>query len=358
MKVAHFIRSRPGFTLIEMLVSMAILAVILILMTKIIDATGKTWQSTTGKLEQFRDARQGFESITRRLSQATLNTYLDYDWVGNTPKRYMRQSELRFISGSSKSGGDKALLPGSIESLTHSVFFQAPLGYTKDPANAHLKNVLNTCGYWLEYLSDETWRPDFLKGRQNPPSKKRYRLMELMEPSEAMNVYTYTSGTDGSGNARASTYKGKDWFRTSVALAPTERPAHSLADNVVGLILLPKLTKQDGYADDALAPSYLYDSTKSDVVDPKLNPENQLPPIVQVTMVAVDEASFSRRYTDPEAAAPDFGMAEGFTTAADYEKDLKTFTDELSKEHLVWRVFTTNVSIRAAKWSAGQSEKQ
>ena len=367
-------RSNRAFTLVEMLVSMVILAVILVLMTKIIDATGKTWASTTGKIEQFRDARQGFEAITRRLSQATLNTYLDYEFdaTRSSVSRYVRQSDLRFISGPSEgAGGTVGLLPGTVDSVTHSVFFQAPLGQVQNTQNMHLKNLVNTSGYWVEYLSDESWRPEFLNATLHPPVKKRWRLMELMEPSENMSVYSYTSGTDGSGNARASTYTGKDWFQATLAMDPKTRPAHALADNVVGLIILPKLTSEDESATNGtdpgattlIAPGYVYDSTAT-TSNAKTNPKNQLPPLVQVTMVAVDEATFNRCHPNQqdEPAFPAigegkdkyFGIKDKFTDPTKYVDDLNSFATVLALQRLEYRVFTTTVSIRAAKWSTEQ----
>src|SRR5437867_2293961 len=80
-----------GFTLVEVMVSMAILVLLLLVLVSITDATRKTWSYTSSKIEQFQDAREAFESITRKLSQATLNTYWDYD-NPLTPTRYLRQS--------------------------------------------------------------------------------------------------------------------------------------------------------------------------------------------------------------------------------------------------------------------------
>src|SRR5258708_3308729 len=87
-----------GFTLVELLVSMGILSVLSIILVSITNSTASTWRYPTSRIEQFRGAETAFEGITRRLSQATLNTYWDYD-SPSTPKRYLRKSELRFISG-------------------------------------------------------------------------------------------------------------------------------------------------------------------------------------------------------------------------------------------------------------------
>jgi len=114
----------PAFTLVEVLVSATIFVVILGFMLRVSDQTSRIMRSTTGKVEQFREARTGFERITTRLSQATLNTYWDYN-NATLPTRYERRSELRFVSGSAASllGNN-----GTQTRVTHCVFFNAPLG--------------------------------------------------------------------------------------------------------------------------------------------------------------------------------------------------------------------------------------
>lgn len=375
MKNAPPLFSRPSarsaFTLVELMVSMAIMAIILMLMARIIDSTGKTWASTTGKIEQFREARQGFETIVRRLSQATLNTYFDFDW-GNPidytqpPKRFVRQSELRFISGPAAGliGNEGGNHP------THAVFFHAPLGFTSADADAPLKNLINTWGYWVEYISDSHWRPPFVENLKNPPPKGRYRLMEMMEPSESMSVYTHIMQSTGSN---AYTYAGKEWFTDSALKSVEQRPARPLADNIVALVLMPKLSAEDDPTGTKLAPYYNYDSSSTgpNGSDANYDTKNQLPPVVQVTVVAVDEKSFARMYPKADETAPPdtfdmetlFNDGNNNASAGDLHdpsqpglaQDLQTLQTTLTRKRLTFRVFTTNVAIRAAKWSRAQT---
>ena len=74
------IRLHPpsGFTLIEMLVSVVVLLIIMGIIFQITSETGSLWKGTTAKIQAFQAARAGFESMSRRISQATLNTYYDY----------------------------------------------------------------------------------------------------------------------------------------------------------------------------------------------------------------------------------------------------------------------------------------
>ena len=80
-------RHRLAFTLIEVLLSTAVLAVLVVLFASMVAQTSALWKRTTGKVEQFRQARNGFERMTSQLAQATLNTYWDYD-NPTTPTKY------------------------------------------------------------------------------------------------------------------------------------------------------------------------------------------------------------------------------------------------------------------------------
>ncbi len=341
----------------ELLVSPA-LALIVAIMAGITHQTSQTWRYTVAKTEQFQRARDGFESMTRRLSQATLNTYWDYDFpkLGNgqpdrsqPPVAYVRQSELRFRSGlMSKLAPD-----GGEYRPTHGVFFQAPMGLVEDAQKfGDLNDLLNTWGYFLEVSSDEEWVPPFLK--TVVPPRVRSRLMEFSQPSEKMSVYQLLA-----------TDRSTDWF--SQALERRPRPVRVVAENVVALVLLPRLARPDELDREKrgkspwLVKDFDYDSTASDN-DPEINPRNQLPPVVQVTMVAVDEISASR-LEERHSGEANLGLEMGalFRNAALLEDDpgttdagdgdLAALEEKLIAEKLTYRVFTTSVSLRGAKWS-------
>lgn len=353
-KCANSNRLNHGFTVAELLVASAILALLVVLLLNMVTQTSKTWRSTSGKIEEFRDARDAFDTITRRLSQATLNTYLDYD-NPTTPTSYMRQSELRFLSGPTATILGSLTLPNSTPAM--SVFFQAPNGFSTNSSNSILQNALNTWGYFLEYSSDSNSRPSFLPIGA-PPARYRYRLMELMEPTENLSVYNYTSTN--------RSYTNVDWVSNSMTLA-TNRPAHVLAENVIALIILPKLSPTDvanmgsNYSAASLAPAYNYDSSynlnSNTPVDPNLDTHNQLPPVIQVTMVAVDETSairLSNAYANLTNSSPQ-GYGNLFQTASNLPSDLTTLGSILTAKRMNYRIFTTDVMIKGAKWSGSQT---
>lgn len=360
-----------GFTLVEFLVSMALLSLVSVLLVSMTNSTASTWKYTAGKIEQFRSASNAFEAMTRRISQATLNTYWDYQYPNNDttqpPISYVRQSELRFIAGQMQTLSGS----GTPHRPTYGMFFQAPLGFVDDTTNfGGMENLLNTWGYYVEFNADT--RPGFISSGSNPPPAHwRYRLMELMQPSNKMSLYSYTSGTGRyqpgipnnwlytSANPPAG-FSGFEWFTDALNATPPQ--THMLAENVIALVLLPKLSQEQDTTGVQLSPHYSYDSTKTDdandpagAVSPSLNWKNQLPPVVQVTMIAIDEASANRVASG--SGLPFFDtylQSPYFTDPAKLDGatgDLAALQAALSSHHVNFRVFTSNISIRAAKWS-------
>ncbi|MEQ1853899.1 MAG: prepilin-type N-terminal cleavage/methylation domain-containing protein, partial [Chthoniobacteraceae bacterium] len=262
-----------GFTLIEVIVASGIVVVIMGVLISMTDQTQRLMRSTSAKVEQFQEARVAFESMTRRLAQASLNTYWDYKYDKNGRlASYQRSAELRFISGTTTSlikgaGASGPIRPG------HSVFFHAPNGFVDDRhVFGHLDHLINLWGYFVEVKTDEDAVPDFLVGKI--PARKRYRLMELMQPSEELKTYQYQQaiGPDYS--------KGAAWFAPLVT--GTTRPVRVLAENVVALFVLPRLSRADEQLwmklnntktlpQLAKTPFYIYDTTDDSVIDPILN---------------------------------------------------------------------------------------
>ena len=338
-------RSIAAFTLVEVLMAAAILVTILAFLLVVTDQTARIWSSTSAKVEQFREARTGFERVTTRLSQATLNTYWDYD-IPAKPTRYERRSELRFISGSAT-----ALLgnSGGATRITHAIFFNAPLGVTGDVNFSSLANALNTLGYFTEFGDDSAQRPPFITTAMIP-AIWRFRLMEFSQPTENFSVYQFTNANAGNTT--------KAWFTTD--MNGTTVLKRVIAENVIALIVTPRLAKaeelplQTNATHSPLAPLYSYDSTGTNA-NPQLNPKNQLPPVVQLTMIAMDDKSAETLDLD-STKADVFAIVKSnlFADTRKFTADLATLEGTLATKRLRYRIFTTNVHIRAAKWSREQ----
>jgi uncharacterized protein (TIGR02599 family) len=337
-------RREVGFTLIEMMVSMVILILLMGVIFSVINVAGKAWKSSSGKIEAFQGSRAAFESMTRKIGKATLNTYYDYfDSNGNsaasatysgTPSYYGRQSELHFKAG-------KACLPNQI---THAVFFQTlagETGKTYEPLN----ELLNACGYFIQFGSDASsdslsGRPPFLDS-ENIPLRYRYRLMELSQPSESLKIYSGASDP-------------KAWY--TAPLAQTPPLARMLAENVVALVILPKKADWEQKKDDLagtprISPDYEYDTRTAWSGTNQPVAMNQLPPMVKVVMVAIDETS-AKRWQGNLTTAPTLGLpADLFTEPSQLEADLKTLLSKLQDKNLNYRVFQTEIPLRTSRWT-------
>lgn len=349
-----------GFTLIEILLSTAILAILMLVSVSALDQVIKSWRYSQGKVEQFRESRVAFEMITRNLSQATLNTYWDYFYkdASSPPAAYVRQSELQFqidsaiaLLGAASSAKDN---PG------HALFFQAPLGLS--PSNPGLGQLLNARGYYVQFGDDSENRPVFINER-GVPLRYRYRLMEYRPPAERISTGPSTFEGD------AIYVKPENWFQ-----ADLKRASHVVAENVLLFILSPRVsdevavsTKRDTYW---LAPYYTYNSLDGDNFTKEVEKikvsntgivnqgtQHLLPPLVQVTMVAIDEPSAQRWEEKLGDRAVDILSESGasFKGAGSYDSDLAKLKDYLSAQKLNYRVFTSTVALRNAKWDGRKS---
>jgi uncharacterized protein (TIGR02599 family) len=396
---------RGAFTIVELLAATAVFAGLMLMLVTATNQTGDMWRRSASKIEQFQQARRGFESMTRRISQATLNTYWDYHYPNNpktgkpdrsqVPDGYVRQAELRFRSGQAST---LLNLKDGITRPTHAVFFQAPLGFVDDdvvirenPAQTHkpLNNLLNTWGFFLEVTDDKDIVPDFL--RDIIPARTRSRLVEMMEPSETIKIdnpsQEVVENADGTKTVKSldTNWDNPLWLGWFADPVKRRTPVRVLADNVLALVILPRLSPQDETAranakppkTNVLCPVYDYDSKRLantaaaianpanlnlKASDPELNPKNQLPPVVTVAMVAIDETSARRLSAQVgDDATLGLNMATLFKDSTKLEKssddsegDLGKLQDMLQAKKLTYRVFTSNVAIRGAKWSRWQ----
>lgn len=353
-------RQARAFTLVELLLATTVTAVLMVVCVSTLDAVQRSVKGVRGKTEQFREARQAFELITKTLSQATLNPYWDYYYSssgGNQPPvgavvppdAYVRQSELQFQLGAADT-----LLGGQTTPATHpghGMFFQAPLGLTE--GQGRLGSLLNARGFYIQFGDDAADRPPFLV-EQPIPLRQRYRLMEYRPPAERTGRVV--------GNAIYQ--RPADWFRQDLAAA-----SRVVADNIVLLVLSPQVPEQVARATKKtatwIAPQYAYNSLDVDNATPALEKvsisadgvvrqgtQHLLPPVVVVTMVALDEVS-AAKWAERNANQPVDLLKEAnapFTRAAAYAEDLLALETWLEGQKLNHETFSTAVVLRNARW--------
>ncbi len=335
-------RRSAAFTLVEMITAMGILSLLMVVIMEVTNQTSKVWTDSTSKIKAFQQARAAFESMTRRISQATLNTYYQVDTNG--VYGYVRKSELHFISGPA------TMVLTNIASTnifrSHALFFQAPVSEVSSDYK-ELDNLLSACGFYVDFKNDPLKDSGVFFAKKD---RYRYRLMQSWPTASQLSIFHYTSGQSDYLGAPGSYYKGRDWIydnNTNITLS-----GRMIAENVVALIFLPKKSLEDDPTGFQLAKDYLYDSRDATV--PTAQTLNQLPPLVQVTMVALDDPSAARLEAQNATLPPDLGVDKLFLKGQSYDDlqaDLDTLEKTLKGKGLKYRIFTTDVSIRGAKWS-------
>lgn len=399
-----------GFTVVELLVASVVMVIVLGMVLQMTASVADVWKKTTSKISAFQGARAGFDAMARALGQATLMSYYDYvngDVIPQprngdatfTPMGYARASELHFLSGPSE-----GLVPGGNSNNTqgHAVFFQAPLGVVKSPGDFRgLNNLLNAVGFFLEYSDDKSVWPAFIRNLMGTENRYRFRLMQWIQPSEEFKVY---ESTKPSGSPPAYRYN-RNWINNHLVdigfsgLTPPsgKSRARAIGSNIVMMVIRPQISFVDeeelvGPITDnryggKLAPRYLYDSRSwtvgADSV-PGYNSlrttrlggasasstdslalvklmRNQLPPLVEVAMVAITENDAERlgattTQIPEELRLPPntFHTRTGPTAAnaADFfDDDLATYTAKLADNGISYRVLRATIQVTGAKWN-------
>ena len=345
-KKRGFFRRIVGFTLLELMVSMVVLALLMLVVFNMLETTTKAWSQSTERVQTFKEARVAFEGLTRRVGQAMLNTYFDYKYRGpvpavrEKPTGYERKSDLHFISGPTAE-----IFEGDERFNTHCVFFQAPLSFSLDPKNQSFGSLLNSWGFYVEWNNDEFQIPEFLKGMETIEGKERWRLMEFRPPTENFKVYS----------SDLKTRYNTEWFKNDV-IQKAETPggrkfSRAIAENIIALIIEPKESTATQNINNELAPDYEYDSRRFQKERKAKDPtKHQLPPLIDVTMVAIDEGSaarFEQRGMDGKDLIP----KNLFKKVSDYDKDLEELTRSLESNRIKYRVFHETVAVRASKFS-------
>lgn len=325
-----------GFTLVEMLVASTALVVILLLTASMVSHVSGLSSSGMGSGATFREARSAFETMNRVLAESVLQSYWDYDTPAD-PEYYLRASELHFVMGRANA------LVTQDDVVGNAIFAQAPIGWTEEAALKPHDGLLNTVGFYVRF-SELPDLPPFLNDQR--PRTRAWRLWMVQEPAEEMTVYErYNGNPQGASDFT--------WFRPAMA---EPRYHHALADHVILLLLRAGYEGPGGDWTE----SYHYDSRGLTATStfPQAPEVHQLPPVLYVTMVALETQTAERLLEQSEGAAYDLLPEDDtlFTNAANYQDDLAVLIAHLESRPIgglpvKYRVFETTVRLTSSQWS-------
>jgi uncharacterized protein (TIGR02599 family) len=330
-----------------MLAAMAVLIVLLGIIVGVTNSVSTTVRRASAGVDALANARTGFDLINRTLSQATLAPYWDYD-NPLEPTEYVRQSDLQFLI---RQNTDNA-------ASGQEVYFAAPETYADDIKLRSTRGLLNGCSFFVRFGSSKDFRPTSQTGE-----RFRYRLMFGIQPTEQLGIFKRPERT---ANQSESDYRGKvrDFWDGLTWIASIRNDGanvgnevNPVADNVIALIVWPRLAaSEDPSGLELTDGSFDYNSQKNAMAIPQALAANQLPPVVQITMIAIAEAS-AARLDDGSGTAPALiqaALANRFTDPEKYQDDIQRVSADLSSAHIEFQVFTTSVPLRESKWSRAQ----
>ncbi|HSI61881.1 MAG TPA: Verru_Chthon cassette protein C [Candidatus Saccharimonadia bacterium] len=343
---------RVGFTLVEVLLSITILSVVLVTTTMLLDASLGQLRIAEARLAQFREAQAAFETMSLRLAGCDISPYYGYEYQNqdqNTvPIGHKLQSDLHFVSGPARSGPQPLFASG--QHPGHAIFFHGTYGFTEDDNWSGFGTLLNSWGFFVEFGDDSTTRAAFLNGTGGAPRRYRFRLRELQVPAEQVRTYAAKL------NSESTQEKIFAWFRDSKAASGQ---VHTVAENILALIITPLVPpgSKDANGSDigvnGLAPAYYYDTRNYQHARTSQaeSTRHRLPPLLNLTLIALDEASAQRLEDLHGAAMPNLGMDLLFQDATRYHQDIQTLETSLQGLKLNYRVFSTTVRLRNARWT-------
>ena len=340
---------------------MTVLVALLGIIFLITGATGGTIGKASAKIDAFAAGRATFDLVTQRLSQSTLNTYYDYfDSAGRpaggsyynptlpatpppfTPDHYGRQSNLQFLV---KQNAQNA-------GYGQAAYFVSPQAYSNNADQIATQGLLNACAFYVQYGTDASFSPGYkdksdTTGIITPTPRFRYRLMQGIEPTESLQVFASVAA----GNT--------NWINNLTYVAGStsmNKYVAPLADNVIALVVWPRLSEDEDPAGTTLSTDYTYNSQPTTLSAKQAKTDNQLPPNLNVTMVTISEVS-ARRLDTKSATPPTIvenALQGRFVAVSNYQTDLNAVTAALIASKIDYRVFNTSVPVRESRWSNAQ----
>lgn len=305
-------------TLLEMLLSFAILGIVLLVIGHTITMMQGTWTRVRGKADGFRNTRLALDIVAGRIAQATLNPRWKFDAEDPAQPEYVTDSDLHFVCGPARE-----LLPDMPNTVGHAVFFQAPFGEASPGTEAarlqKLNSTLNAWGYFVEFGPDTDARPKFMASDPDRfPARNRFRLLEFRQPASELSLYAMDSGTPPKLKLGETTSPTAlfSWFHDPIKYHSTLQDRHLsvVAENILAFVVTPlDPKKRDANSDLStaapyqIAPNGTWNSRGFQLGETTIpgqqSQRHSLPPAVQLTAIAISEDAWLGYSDAPEDQA-------------------------------------------------------
>jgi prepilin-type N-terminal cleavage/methylation domain-containing protein len=245
-------RPRRAFSLLEVLVAMAVLSLVLVLLLSVTNNASKLWRANENRVDSYREARAAINTIADDLASLCVSTNTAYFAV--TPESGADADLPAVTTGATTSG------------MNGKLFFLTAL-----PADAQEtgknKSDLCTAGYFLAY--DKT----ALTGKG----------------VASYNLYRYFRSSDDTFTALKT---GKPFTTVDTDTSSTStQGAEVLAKNITGFEVKP-------YTIDAANPEKLQPFQKS--------ADTPVPDVIEITIKAINNEA-AKRFGDQKSAWEDTG---------------------------------------------------
>jgi len=309
---------RHGFSLIEVLTSMAVLGLLMLLLSQIVSGTFSAWTRGRSQLEKFEQARAAMQTLQDRLADAVLTPYLEYQFdpaAPTIPVAYEPQSALRFrVAPAAElfTAGPELSMSG------HGVSFTAMLGHEDFALRSRPSLALNACGFFVAHGED-------LRGLPSAPAaaglkpRQRFRLYHTCQPASQFAAYS-------------------EWHDP---LQPwSSESAHPIAENIALLVLVPMTDEETLVGGDT------YDSSQH---------RHELPALLRVILLALDDRS-AQRVEDAQLRTqliPE-GLFRDLTTPAEVTADLERLRQHLDQSlglPIDYQIMDQLIALPPCQWN-------
>lgn len=328
MKNKYLYKNTTGFSLVEMMASMVIIAAILFILASMLDTAGTSWRSSEERVETSQNGRTALELMTREMAPATINTCEQFVVL---PGEALGQCGA----------------PGVVET-SQAAFWMAPLGKDGD---------LRAIGYYLQRDDDRIFYrlKRFYVGPENENYFPRGFDPENVDDTSILSEETTAARFLDQLNAAAFDDSDPE---------NKKRVVSTVADGVIAMWLqcydllgnpIPWVSEDDNHPKSdiifnsaamfVMATSQPFENEKSFMYladDPTSVKGNRLPAAVGITVVTLDTASLERHSTEipeMENIMTDDGTLDVAASLENYKKILEE--KGINKA----RTFTTRVKL-------------